>query len=143
MSEACAICGCKLSRKAGTYAARTLEGRSSATRHHYIAERFFGRSKNRPNTEYAGIFTEEKCPWKAAGAVTLCCECHEELLHNPVFLPKDIEKFRKLVQSRRLSEANGKPGRSRELIAGRIKLLHEVIARGLEAMSKDVDGDLD
>jgi hypothetical protein len=39
------------------------------------AERFFGR-----------IF--DKCPWGVEGDTTiLCYDCHEELLHNPVFLP--------------------------------------------------------
>ena len=61
-----------------------------------------------------------------------CFECHEELLHNPVFLYKDIEKFRKLVCLRRLNEVN-KPANKRK-IGERVKLLHEVVERGLEAL---------
>jgi predicted nucleotidyltransferase len=59
-----------------------------------------------------------------------CYDCHEELLHNPVLLPEDIEKFAALVKTLRLDEET-KP-QSRELIAGRIKLFHLVIEAGLK-----------
>jgi hypothetical protein len=65
-----------------------------------------------------------------------CYECHEELLHNPVFLPEDIERFAKLVSLRGWSEKQ-KPD-SRKRIAGRIKLLHEVIDCGLGVMVKEI-----
>ena len=44
--ENCAICGCQLHRQ-GDYAKPTIKGRSHATKHHFIAECFFGRSANR------------------------------------------------------------------------------------------------
>jgi hypothetical protein len=131
-SEKCAICGCPLHRE-GDYAKPTVKGRSHATKHHYIPERFFGRSENRQATQREGIFNV--CPWNAEGkTVVFCYECHEELLHNPVFLPEDIEAFSRLVSERGLSEEGKTAGRER--IAGRIKLLHDVIRNGLEALSK-------
>jgi hypothetical protein len=66
-----------------------------------------------------------------------CYECHEELLHNPVFLPEDIDRLRALVIARRLSEST--KDENRDKMAGRIKLLHEVIAAGLLALTEDED----
>lgn len=132
--ECCAICGCQLHR-GSDYAKPTIKGRAHATEHHYVPERFFGRSKNRPGTQREGIF--EVCPWGAEGkTVVFCYECHEELLHNPIFLPEDIESFACLVRQRGLAETYKSEGRER--IAERIKLLHEVIRRGLKSMSRDV-----
>ena len=67
-----------------------------------------------------------------------CYECHEELLHNPVLLPQDIGDFSALVRSCGLSE-NQKP-EDRKKIGGRIKLLYEVIARGIKAVAQDQEG---
>lgn len=140
-SEQCAICGCPLHRD-GEYAKPTVKGRSHATKHHCIPERFFGRSSNRQGTQREGIY--DACPWNAEGkTVVFCYECHEELIHNPVFLPDDIEIFARLVTEHGLSE-NGKT-ENREKIAGRIMLLQEVIRTGLEVLSKNdallVDGE--
>ncbi len=63
----------------------------------------------------------------------LCYECHEELIHNPVFLLQDIERFAALVKARGLSEENKSNDRSK--IAGRIKLLREVIDAGLHSLA--------
>lgn len=129
-NELCAICGCTLHRS-GDYAKPTVKGRSHATKQHYVPERFFGRSKNRQGTQRERIF--EECPWEAEGAtVTFCYECHEELLHNPVFLPDDIELLRKLVRERGLDEDEKSESRSK--IVGRIKLLHEIIRKGLQSL---------
>jgi hypothetical protein len=65
MAEHCAICGCLLHRTAKTYARPTIEGRSHATAHHFVSERFFGRSANRKGTRTEGIF--ESCPWGHEG----------------------------------------------------------------------------
>lgn len=133
MTEKCAICGCELSRTKDTYACPTPEGRSHASKHHYIPERFFGRSNNRRGTQREKIFAT--CPWDAEKAKTvLCYDCHEELIHNPVLLPDDIESLSKLVKLRGLSE--DKKTDSRESIAGRIKLFHEIIRAGLDQMLK-------
>ena len=39
--ETCAVCGCELNRS-GNYAGTTTEGRSHASKHHFVAERFSG-----------------------------------------------------------------------------------------------------
>jgi hypothetical protein len=130
MDETCAICGCQLHRT-GEYAKPRTLGRSRATSHHLVAERFFGRSKNRPGTMREAIF--ETCPWGQDGKVLVFCyECHEELIHNPVILREDIERFAKLVRLRGLSEQKKTEGRS--IIAGRIRLFQEVIAKGIETV---------
>jgi hypothetical protein len=133
--ERCAICACQLHRS-GEYATPTIAGRSHATEHHYVAERFFGRSKNRRGTKRDGIF--EVCPWGYEGkAQAYCYECHEELLHNPVLLPDDVAAFARLVQARGLAEDH-KP-ETREKLAGRITLMHDVISAGLKALLEQAD----
>jgi len=125
--EHCTICNCLLHRTEGTYARQTTEGRSHATKHHYVAERFFGRSANRKGTKRPGIFDE--CPWGHEGETAVFCyECHEELLHNPVFIPEDLELFSKVVKRRGLDEKIKSEDRSK--LAGRIRLLHEIISKG-------------
>ncbi|HUT99454.1 MAG TPA: hypothetical protein VM054_10315 [bacterium] len=62
----------------------------------------------------------------------MCYECHEELLHNPVLLKEDVERFNTLVKERKLDEDEKSEGR--EKIAGRIELFHEVISAGLNAL---------
>lgn len=133
MTERCAICNCVLHRTAGTYARPTVEGRSHATKHHFVSERFFGRSTNRKGTKTEGIF--KACPWGHEGKTAVFCyECHEELLHNPILLPADLERFAELVQQRGLSEDTKSADRRK--IAGRVALFQEVIARGIASVSK-------
>lgn len=130
MTERCSICGCLLHRR-GDYAQPTIQGRSHATEHHYVAERFFGRSKNRKGTERSRLFAA--CPWGLeAECEVFCYECHEEVLHNPVFTPQDIRAFADLVARRGLSEQE--KTESRDKLAGRVRLLHEVIEAGLRAL---------
>lgn len=64
-----------------------------------------------------------------------CYDCHEELLHNPVLLPKDIEKLALLVKLKKYSE-KGKTNSKNEL-AGRIKLLQEIIQKGIDKIISD------
>ena len=127
--ETCAICGCKLVYLKNAYGKSTVEGRSHASRHHYVAERFFGRSKNRPSVIKDAIF--DQCPWGLEGKeAVFCYDCHEELLHNPVLLPEDIANFRLLVERSGCSELEKTD--SREELGQRIRLLHEAIAVGLK-----------
>lgn len=134
MTERCAICGCQLHRTKDTYARPTVEGRSHATSHHYVAERFFGRSTNRRGTKTEGM--SRYFPWDhERESVVFCYECHEELVHNPVLLPEDVARFAELVKRRGLSEEM--KTESREPIARRVALFHEVIARGLASMIND------
>jgi len=102
-------------------------------RHHFIAERFFGRSANRPGTKTEGMF--KVCPWGHEGESELFCyECHEELLHNPILLPEDVTRLASLVKKRNLSEDVKTEDRAR--IAGRIALFHDAIALGLRMLDQ-------
>lgn len=133
MTEKCGICGCELNRS-GNYATPTPEGRSHATAHHYVAERFFGRSANRKGKQRTPVF--DTCPWGVEGEkAVFCYECHEELIHNPVFLPDDVEGFAELVVHRGLAEST--KTESRNKLAGRIELLHEVVSRGIAELQED------
>lgn len=127
----CAICGCVLCSKKDTYGKTTLAGRGHRSRHHHIAERFFGRSKTRPGTERPAILKESDWP-KNDEPVILCYECHEELIHNPILLKEDLENFSKLVIRDGCSEI--KKEDSRDKIARRIILFHEVIETGLKQL---------
>lgn len=132
--ELCAICGCELHRSRNTYALPSCQGRSHATKHHYVAERFFGRSANRRGTKTEGVFSA--CPWNCERqSAVFCYECHEELLHNPVLLPEDIARFASLVAARGLAEPSKTEDRSKS--AARIHLFHEVIARGLKELESE------
>lgn len=53
-------------------------------------------------------------------------------MHNPVMLPEDIARFRRLIRMRHLHEDTKTRDRSR--LSKRIVLLHEVIAAGLDAL---------
>jgi hypothetical protein len=122
-TEKCQICGCTIHRK-GEYAKPTVKGRSHATKHHYVAERFYGRTKNkRKYKKVKRIFNKNDFPDYQRKTGTFCYECHEELLHNPILLPADIEKLSLLVHRRKCNE--DKKRVSREKIAERIKLFHE------------------
>jgi hypothetical protein len=134
MDKKCSLCGCRLHRTAGTYALPTVEGRSHATNHHYVAERFFGRSATRRNEQRERIF--DRCPWESEGQTAVYCyECHEELLHNPVLTQHDVARFRRLVARRGLEEDEKPTGR--EKLAGRIRLFHEIIEAGLLALDAE------
>lgn len=125
------ICNCELHRTAGTYARPTPEGRSHATKHHFVPERFFGRSSNRRGTKTVGV--SDSCPWDCEGkSGVFCYECHEELLHNPVLLPEDIERFASIVRSKGLDETTKLEDRLK--IACRIQLFREVFVRGLDSL---------
>jgi hypothetical protein len=121
-AEICAICGCLLHRTENTYASPTIEGRSHASTHHYVPERF--------------LIIFENCPWgHQRETATFCYDCHEELLHNPVLLPEDIKRFADIVRSRGLTEPT--KTESRDILAKRIKLFHEIIQRGIEEIDKE------
>lgn len=128
--ETCDLCGCTLVRTK-EYAKDTPEGRAGATKHHYVAERFYGRSANRRGTTRTAIFQKPPFPLeKDCG--TFCYECHEEVLHNIVLLPEDIATLSKMLTERGLSERT-KPSH-RQKVAGRIRLLHEVVRVGLDTL---------
>ncbi len=129
--ERCELCGCRLTR-GGRYAADdTPESRANATEHHYVAERLFGRTANRPGVCRARTF--ETCPWGLDGrSAVFCYECHELLLHNPVLTPEDVQGLAQLAKKRGLAEIRKPIGRTR--LAGRAMLLNEVIREGIRAL---------
>jgi hypothetical protein len=132
--ERCAFCNCFLHRTVGTYALATPQGRSHATKHHLVAERFFGRSTNRKGTKTEGVFSS--CPWGQEGETKVFCyECHEELLHNPVFLIEDVERFAALVRARSLDEDLKSDDRSK--LAGRVRLFQEALTIGLRTLERN------
>jgi len=136
VEEKCAICGCGLHR-GGEYAKPSVKGRSHATKHHFVAERFFGRSSNRRGTQREPIFKD--CPWDVERkSAVFCYECHEELIHNPILLPKDIADFAEIVKMRNLNEDNKSNDRGK--IAGRIMLFQDVIKEGLQALMRKQKG---
>jgi len=57
-------------------------------------------------------------------------------LHNPVFLPHDIERLAIRIKNRDLDETQKTEDRPK--FAGRIILLHEVIDAGLTALLDDI-----
>ena len=132
--ERCLVCECKLHRQGG-YGAPTAQGRSHASAHHFVPERFFGRSRNRRGEQRDRLFALS--PWGHESETgVFCYECHEELLHNPVLLPEDLAALRELVRLRGLTE-DLKP-ESRGKLADRVILLHEVIAIGIrELLSRE------
>ena len=67
-----------------------------------------------------------------------CYDCREELIHNPVLLPADIKALADIVKARGLSE--DRKTEAREAIAGRIKLFHEIIQKGLEKIRREECG---
>jgi hypothetical protein len=129
--ERCAFCNCILHRTRDTYARPTVEGRSHATKHHLVAERFFGRSTNRKGTQTDGIF--DVCPWNQEGVTRVFCyECHEELLHNPVFLAEDVQRFAEIVKAHGFDEDQKSGDRSK--LGARVRLFHDALAIGLKAL---------
>jgi hypothetical protein len=133
-SEKCQICGCQLHRTKNTYARPNAEGRSHASKHHYVPERFFGRSSNRKGTQREKIFNT--CPWEHEGETAIFCyDCHEELLHNPILLSEDIKRLSKIIEARGIGEVT--KSESLESIGERIKLFHEIIEKGLKEIENE------
>ena len=134
MGERCQICGCEVHRR-GDYAQPTVKGRSHASKHHYVAERFFGRSTNRRGEIRKGLPLGERLTAHEGKWGVFCYECHEELLHNPVLLPDDVELFARIV--RRLGAHEARKTADRRNVAKRIAILHRAISLGLEAIERE------
>src|SRR3546814_14908987 len=106
MNERCVICDCILHRIAGTYARPSAEGRSHATKHHFVAERFFGRSSTRRGTVTDGVFSF--FPWGHGGQIAVFCyECTEDHLQNTDLLQDELEAFQTLLKDRRRAVRGG------------------------------------
>ena len=61
-----------------------------------------------------------------------CYDCHEELLHNAILLPPDINRFAELVRLKGLNESQKTA--STDKIRQRIELLDEAIEKGIKAL---------
>ena len=131
--ERCSLCGCRLHRT-GNYAENTLKGRSHANSHHYIAERYFGRTKNNPGIQKNGVF--DKDPWGIEGKTGIFCyDCGEVLLHNPVLLPKDISKLSEIYRLNGVNEDEKESNMKK--YRERIRLFHYTIQKGLDSLLKE------
>ena len=64
--------------------------------------------------------------------VVFCYECHEDVIHNSVFLRNDLEALAELVRLRGLNEDFKSDNRDK--VGARIQLLHEVIEAGIQAV---------
>lgn len=129
--EHCSLCGCLLNRQKDTYGKDTVEGRSHASKHHHVAERFFGRTKNKKDSTRTREEIFKNCPWNLEKkSLIFCYDCHEELLHNPVLTLVDISDFKMLIKYHRFNEV--KKAKAKTKIAGRIKLFHSIIRFGLD-----------
>lgn len=62
--------------------------------------------------------------------------CHEELLHNPVLLPEDVERLSEVVKARCIGEEAKEESLNK--LAERIKLFHEIIDKGLNEIETEV-----
>jgi hypothetical protein len=75
----------------------------------------------------------DACPWGLERQRDVYCyECHEVVLHNPVFTPADIAAFADLCRIRELNEPEKTESWGK--LGGRVRLLHEVIVAGLAAL---------
>lgn len=77
------------------------------------------------------------CPWGQEREYNVFCyDCHEVVLHNPVLLREDVQRFSDIVRKRGLSEEQKTDDFSK--IGGRIEILHEAIARGLTSLHDEI-----
>ena len=124
----CGLCGCVIQNNGG-YAEPTVDGRSHRTKHHYVAERFFGRSNNRRGEIREGIFSVEELDIKPKFG-EYCYDCHEELLHNPIILKSEMDKLAEIFK---IIGANEDVKTERkDKLKQRIITLKEVIRKGID-----------
>ena len=91
----CILCGIEFTT--GVYA--TESGRYNRGKHHLFPSRFkkYGISQ-RSLAEKLNVESQD------LDFVHLCYDCHEELLHNPVFTAKMIEKLSPLIKGKSLED---------------------------------------
>mgnify|MGYP001619825991 CR=1 FL=1 len=123
----CGLCGCALLRM-GKYGEDNALGRCFPSEHHLVAKRFYGKNKNKRSK----ILDDDDFKKFSNEKIKLCYDCHEELLHNPVLSPDNMKGFKELVRKKHWDERNKKDGK--EKIRGRIKLLQEIIDKGINIM---------
>ena len=75
-------------------------------------------------------------PWELEGkSEVFCYECHEILLHNPVFTPENIVSFAELVSLNKLDEQIKTD--SVDKLAKRVELLQKVIEHGIRKLKNE------
>ena len=131
--ERCRLCGCRVHR-GGPYAAPTIEGRSCASEHHLCGRALPWALENLTWRPACQDFRNVSVGIRRKVAV-YCYECGEKLLHNPVIIEADIERFAQLVRLRALNE-DAKPA-ARQKMVGRIRPLYEVIDAGLSVLIRN------
>jgi len=95
-ADHCVLCGIKFSTK-GVYA--TESGRYNRSEHHLFPTRFKKyRISQRSLAKKLNVGTQD------FDSVHLCYECHEELLHNPVFTTKMIKELSHLMKGKSLED---------------------------------------
>ena len=94
-ADHCMLCGIEFTT--GVYA--TENGRYNSSEHHLFPTRFkkYGISQ-RSLAKKLNVETQD------FDSVYLCYECHEELLHNPVFTTKMIKELGYLMLGRSLED---------------------------------------
>ena len=94
-TDHCMLCGIEFT--SGAYA--TENGRYNRSEHHLFPLRFKKyRISQRSLAKKLNVETQD------FDSVHLCYECHEELLHNPVFTTKMIEELSHLMKGKRLED---------------------------------------
>jgi len=124
----CGLCGCVIHNNGG-YAEPTVAGRSHRTKHHYVAERFFGRSNNRRGEIREGIFSDTELDIKPKIG-EYCYDCHEELLHNPIILKTEMDKLSEIFKI--IGANEDVKTESKDKLKQRIVTLKEVIRKGID-----------
>ena len=93
-TDHCMLCGIKFSTK-GVYGTEKYH----RSEHHLFPLRFKKyRINQRSLAKKLNVETQD------FDSVHLCYECHEELLHNPVFTTKMIEELSHLMKGKRLED---------------------------------------
>ena len=95
-SNHCMLCGTKFSTK-GVYA--TKNGQYNRSEHHLFPARF-----KKYHISQRSLAKKLNVESRDFDSVHLCYECHEELLHNPVFTTKMIKELSHLMRGKSLED---------------------------------------
>ena len=93
-TDHCMLCGIEFTT--GAYA--TEKGRYNRSEHHLFPARFEDHISQRSLAKKLNLESQD------FDSVHLCYECHEELLHNPVFTTKMIKELSHLMRGKSLED---------------------------------------
>ena len=94
-TDHCMLCGIEFTT--GAYA--TENGRYNRSEHHLFPARF-----KKYHISQRSLAKKLNIESQDFDSVHLCYECHEELLHNPVFATKMIKELSQLMRGRSLED---------------------------------------